>query len=101
MTPTPELLWRPDPSRVAASRMTAFRAWLREHRGVDVPDYPALWAWSTADVEGFWGALAEFLEVRFHTPPSQVLGTDAMPGAEWFPRATLNYAEHSLAEALG
>ncbi|HEV7649569.1 MAG TPA: acetoacetate--CoA ligase [Actinophytocola sp.] len=101
MTPTPELLWRPDPSRAAASRMAAFRTWLRENRGVDVPDYATLWAWSTSDVEGFWGALAEFLEVRFHTPPSRVLGTDAMPGAEWFPGATLNYAEHSLAEGPG
>jgi acetoacetyl-CoA synthetase len=81
--------------------MAAFRTWLRENRGVDVPDYATLWAWSTSDVEGFWGALAEFLEVRFHTPPSRVLGTDAMPGAEWFPGATLNYAEHSLAEGPG
>ena len=101
MTPTPELLWRPDPSRVAASRMTAFRAWLRVNRDVDVPDYAALWEWSTADVEGFWGALAEFLEVRFHTPPSRVLGADSMPGAEWFTGATLNYAEHALADGPG
>jgi acetoacetyl-CoA synthetase len=101
MTPTPELLWRPDPSRVADGRMAAFRTWLRENRGVDVPDYAALWAWSTADIEAFWGALAEFLEVRFHEPPSRVLGTDAMPGAEWFPGATLNYAEHSLADGPG
>jgi len=101
MTPTPELLWRPDPSRVEAGRMAAFRTWLRENRGVDVPDYTALWEWSTTDIEAFWGALAEFLEVRFHTPPSQVLGSDTMPGAQWFPGATLNYAEHSLADGPG
>ncbi|MPZ81969.1 MAG: acetoacetate--CoA ligase [Actinophytocola sp.] len=101
MTPTPELLWRPDPSRVEASRMAAFRAWLRAERGVDVPDYAALWEWSTTDLEGFWGALAEFLDVTFHTPPLRVLGSDAMPGAEWFPGATLNYAEHSLRPGPG
>jgi acetoacetyl-CoA synthetase len=101
MTPTPELLWRPDPSRVAASRMTAFRTWLREERGVDVADYAALWEWSTTDIAGFWGALAEFLEVRFHEPPTRVLGDDAMPGAEWFPGATLNYAEHALSTGPG
>ena len=81
--------------------MAAFRTWLRENRGVDVPDYTALWEWSTTDIEAFWGALAEFLEVRFHTPPSQVLGSDTMPGAQWFPGATLNYAEHSLADGPG
>ena len=101
MTPTPELLWRPDPSRVGASRMAAFRAWLRAERGLDLPDYAALWEWSTTDLEGFWGALAEFLDVRFHTPPTRVLGSDAMPGAEWFPGSTLNYAEHSLRTGPG
>jgi acetoacetyl-CoA synthetase len=101
MTPTPELLWRPDPSRVAASRMAAFRTWLRENRGVYAADYAALWEWSTTDLEGFWAALAEFLEVRFHERPSRVLASDAMPGAEWFPGATLNYAEHSLGEGPG
>ena len=81
--------------------MAAFRTWLREHRGVDAADYAALWEWSTTDLEGFWGALAEFLGVRFHEQPSRVLGSDAMPGAEWFPGATLNYAEHSLGDGPG
>ena len=101
MTPTPELLWRPDPSRATASRMAAFRTWLRDNRGVDATDYQALWEWSTTDLEAFWGALAEFLEVRFHATPERVLANDTMPGAEWFPGATLNYAEHSLAEGPG
>jgi len=90
-----ELLWEPDPDRVEASRMAEFRRWLAG-RGVDVPDYQALWEWSTTDLEGFWGALAEFLDVRFHAAPSRVLGSTAMPGAEWFPGSTLNYAEHAL-----
>jgi len=101
MTPTPELLWRPDPERVEASRMAEFRAWLSAERGVDVADYAALWEWSTTDLEGFWGALAEFLDVKFHTPPTGVLGDDAMPGAQWFPGATLNYAEHALRPGPG
>ncbi len=29
-----------------------------------------------------------------HTPYERVLGRREMPGAEWFPGATLNYAEH-------
>jgi acetoacetyl-CoA synthetase len=101
MTSTPELLWTPDPSRVAASRMSAFRTWLRERRGVDVADYAALWEWSTTDLAGFWGAFAEFCEVEFHEPPTRVLGADTMPGAEWFPGATLNYAEHALSAGPG
>jgi acetoacetyl-CoA synthetase len=94
MTDTP--LWRPDPARVEASRMAEFRRWLASTRGVEVADYQALWEWSTNDLEAFWGALAEFLGVRFHAGYDRVLGSTAMPGAEWFPGATLNYAEHAL-----
>lgn len=94
MADTP--LWRPDPASVEASRMAEFRRWLASARGVEVADYQALWEWSVSDLEAFWGALTEFLGVRFHTDYDQVLGSSAMPGATWFPGATLNYAEHAL-----
>ncbi|MFC4854624.1 acetoacetate--CoA ligase [Actinophytocola glycyrrhizae] len=90
------LLWRPDPGRVEESRMAGFRRWLAAERGVEVAGYQELWEWSTGDLEAFWGALAEFLEVRFHTPAERVLASADMPGARWFPGATLNYAEHAL-----
>lgn len=91
---TPELLWQPDPA--AETRLAEFRAWLRAHRDLDLPDYDALWRWSTTDLAGFWGALAEFLGVVFHSPPTAVLASSRMPGATWFPGATLNYAEQAL-----
>jgi acetoacetyl-CoA synthetase len=88
-----ELLWRPDPTR--DNGMTAFRAWLAD-RGHSFPDYESLWEWSVSDLEGFWGAIAEYFDVRFHTAPERVLGSTDMPGAQWFPGSTLNYAEHAL-----
>ncbi|GAA1265789.1 acetoacetate--CoA ligase [Saccharothrix xinjiangensis] len=91
-----EVLWRPDPDRVAASRMTAFRAAVAERHGLDLPDYESLRQWSTSDLEGFWGAVAEFFGVLFHRGCDRVLPDEAMPGATWFPGATLNYAEHAL-----
>ncbi|MFB9906355.1 acetoacetate--CoA ligase [Allokutzneria oryzae] len=97
----PELLWRPDADRVAASRITAFRDWLRAERDLDLPDYPALWQWSVDDLSGFWGALAEFSGVRFHDRPRAVLDGEEMPGTRWFPGATLNYAEHALRDGDG
>ncbi|MEV4311268.1 acetoacetate--CoA ligase [Actinocrispum sp. NPDC049592] len=92
----PELLWQPDPAHVADTRIAGFRAWLAAHRGLDLPDYAALWEWSTTDLSGFWGAVAEYLGVIFHSQPTAVLGSAAMPGASWFPGATLNYAEQAL-----
>ncbi|HZA17857.1 MAG TPA: acetoacetate--CoA ligase [Pseudonocardiaceae bacterium] len=97
----PRILWQPDPAAVARSRMAAFRGWLAPTRGVIAADYDELWRWSVADLEGFWGAFAEFAGVRFHTAPQQVLADASMPGAQWFPGATLNYAEHALARGLG
>jgi len=76
--------------------MAEFRRWLAAERGVEVGDYQALWEWSTSDLEAFWGALTEFMGVRFHTGYDRVLGSAEMPGAVWFPGATLNYAEHAL-----
>ncbi|HEX6343381.1 acetoacetate--CoA ligase [Umezawaea sp.] len=96
-----ELLWQPDPDQVADTRVAAFRDWLRAERGLDLADHAELWAWSTTDLEAFWGAVADFFDVAFHTPPTRVLGSESMPGARWFPGATLNYAEHALRPGPG
>ncbi|HEX4705657.1 MAG TPA: acetoacetate--CoA ligase [Pseudonocardiaceae bacterium] len=93
----PELLWQPDPVRASATRMAEFHRWLRAERNVDLPDYDALWRWSVTDLAGFWSSVADFLGVRFHERADTVLGSADMPGAQWFPGATLNYAEHALA----
>ena len=92
----PEQIWSPDPDRAQASGMAEFARWVAEHRGVHTADYSELHAWSVSDIAGFWSALAEFSGVHFHDQPDTVLGSREMPGAEWFPGATLNYAEHSL-----
>jgi acetoacetyl-CoA synthetase len=92
------VVWTPDPHEVAKSRMAAFRSWLLVNRGIDVPDgYRHLWRWSVDEPSQFWGALADFFDVRFHDTPIGVLADASMPGARWFPGATLNYAEHALA----
>ncbi len=90
------MLWTPDPDHHGP--LSRFADWVGEHRGVEVADYAALHEWSVTDLEGFWSAVVERLGVRFHAEPSAVLGARDMPGAEWFPGATLNYAEHALAD---
>ncbi|MBA2505548.1 MAG: AMP-binding protein, partial [Thermoleophilaceae bacterium] len=56
--------------------------------------YDALWQWSVGDLDGFWQAVCDFFAIEFASPPYRVLGSRDMPGAEWFPGATLNFAEH-------
>jgi acetoacetyl-CoA synthetase len=98
-----QVLWTPDPGRARGTRIAGFARWVREHRGVEVDelDYAALHAWSVRDLDGFWSGAAEHLGVRFHDRPSATLGSREMPGAEWFPGATLNYAEHALTPGAG
>ena len=38
----------------------------------------------------------DYFDIRAHAPYERVLGSRALPGAEWFPGARLNYAEHML-----
>ena len=91
-----ELLWTPSPDQVAYANVTAFTKWLEEHRGLRFPDYHALWRWSVDDLEAFWGAVWDFFGIEASRPYTRVLGRRAMPGAEWFPGARLNYAQHFL-----
>jgi acetoacetyl-CoA synthetase len=95
-TSAPELL-RPVPADVReTTEIGRFLGWLERERDLQFDDYDALHRWSVTDLEGFWSAIAQFFGVRFATAPQRVLGRREMPGAEWFPGATLNYAEHAV-----
>jgi acetoacetyl-CoA synthetase len=81
-------LWEPThPERSEMARYIAERG---------LRSYDELWRWSVEDLEGFWGSLWERFEILASEPYERVLGRREMPGAEWFPGARLNYAEHVL-----
>jgi acetoacetyl-CoA synthetase len=90
------VLWTPSPERIARARLTEFRAWLTENRGLTFPDFESLWRWSTTDIDAFWQACWDFFKIEATQPPTAVLGKRTMPGAEWFPGARINYARHML-----
>ncbi len=90
------LLWEPTAQSLAQAGITRYLAWLRTERRLEFSDYTALWEWSVSDLDGFWGSLWEYFGIIAHAPHEAVLPDRAMPGAEWFPGAKLNYAEHAL-----
>jgi acetoacetyl-CoA synthetase len=92
----PPILWRPDRDRIERAMITGYTRWLEQTCGLDLPDYASLWNWSTTDLEGFWASIWERFDVAASAPYERVIGSRAMPGAEWFPGARLNYAEHVL-----
>ncbi|MEV6380951.1 acetoacetate--CoA ligase [Streptomyces sp. NPDC051773] len=91
-----ELLWTPGKRRVAEANVTRFTDWLFRERGLRFSGYDELWNWSVTDLEGFWGAVWDYFDIRSTTPYSSVLDGQDMPGTRWFPGARLNYAEHAL-----
>jgi acetoacetyl-CoA synthetase len=92
---TVEPIWTPSPERVEHSNLTRYLRWLAERRGLRLESYDELWRWSVRDLDGFWSSVWEFFEVG-GPAPSPVLAERRMPGARWFPGATLNHAELSL-----
>ena len=69
----------------------------RAERGIGLATYEDAWRWSVDEPGPFWQSIWDHFGVRSATPPGPALATRAMPGARWFPGATLNYAEHVLA----
>jgi acetoacetyl-CoA synthetase len=90
------LLWEPAADARSRTRIGRFLDRLEDEHGLDLPDQEAAWRWSVDDLEAFWSMIVAEFDVRFHAPPQAVLAERAMPGARWFPGATLNYAEHAL-----
>ena len=93
---TGRVLWNPPADVLTTSRIGRFMSWLREERGLDLADYPALYDWSVSDLPAFWLAIWDYFDIRAHDQPTTVLADQSMPGASWFPGATLNWAEHVL-----
>ncbi|MGH2815682.1 MAG: AMP-binding protein, partial [Actinomycetota bacterium] len=88
-------MWAPSPERVERANLTRYLRWLRDLRGLSFGSYDELWRWSVDDLDGFWSSIWEFFEVG-GPAPSPALAERRMPGARWFPGATLNHAELSL-----
>ncbi|SRR5579875_375810 len=91
-----DLLWTPSPEWVERSNLTAYMRWLARTRSLNFTSYEELWRWSVDDLDAFWASIWEYCGIQASTPYERVLGRREMPGAEWFPGARLNYAEHAL-----
>ena len=91
-----EILWCPPDDVFESTNIGRYLHWLRDTRGLDFSDYYALWRWSIEDLDGFWASIAGHADVRFHDQPTTALADASLPGAVWFPGATLNFAEYAL-----
>ena len=92
----PTVLWTPPPDARDRTEIGRYLDWLERERGLTFDSYEDLQRWSVDDLTGFWSSIWEFFDVRAYTPYTAVIDDERMPGARWFPGATLNFAEHLL-----
>jgi acetoacetyl-CoA synthetase len=90
-------LWTPSPERIAQANMTRFMAFFRERHGLAASEYAALYDWSVGRPIEFWDAMWDFGGIRGSKGTRVAIDLDRMPGATFFPDATLNFAENVLA----
>ena len=97
MKPTPTPLWTPSPQRISATTLQEFIHFISARVGKKFPDYETLHQYSIDDIGEFWECLWDFCQVIGKKSAPVLENGDQMPGAKFFPNASLNYAENLLA----
>ena len=94
--PKPAILWQPSAEDLESTNLAIYVAWLGRERGLDfdVANYEALQIWSATEIEQFWSSIWEYFDVQADGDPSVILTDREMPGTDWFPNTSLNFAEH-------
>jgi acetoacetyl-CoA synthetase len=87
-------LWEASEERKQQANVTRYMQWLADTRKLHFATREDLWQWSVTHIEDFWASLWEYFHVKASKPYKTVLVERKMPGAQWFPGAELNYAEH-------
>lgn len=85
-------LWQPSAEHIQSTRLSAFI----RHTRREFADYQTLHRWSVEDSEAFWQEVWQFTGVIGDMGSERLRQPTAMPGAEWFPQAKLNFAENLL-----
>jgi len=90
-------MWQPSKGQIQAANLTAFILEVEDSWSVEIPNSTALHKFSINEREKFWLSLIKFSSIKAETWGEEVLvDGNKMPGAIWFPKARLNYAENML-----
>ncbi len=92
-------LWEPSEALQQQANVTQYMQWLATEKNLHFHSRTELWEWSVTKIEDFWASIWEYFHVQASQPYTSVLVERKMPGAEWFPGARLNFAEHIFRNA--
>src|SRR4051794_23748483 len=80
-------------------QIALYRQWLADARGLTFSSFEEMRQWSVRDLDTYWQSIWDYFDIQSSTPHSAVLARRKMPGAVWFPGATVNYARQVLRHA--
>ena len=90
-------LWVPDQARIEQANVTRFAREAIGRWNLGLNNYPDFYRWSVKQPEQFWQSVWSFCGVIASDRGTRgVADREKMPGARWFPDATLNFAENLL-----
>ena len=93
-------LWKPSLEQLKTAEVTDFARYVKTQYGFDWDgDFQALWRWSVAEIPAFWEALWHWHGIVGDIGQRRLVNETKMPGAIFFPDASLNFAENLLANA--
>jgi acetyl-CoA synthetase len=86
-----DIVWRPTPDQIEHANVTRF---MRLH---GISTYDDLVSRSQEDIEWFWDAVVQDLDIEFSTPYERVLDTsEGVPWAKWFVGGKTNLAANCV-----
>ncbi len=96
MTTPGTILWSPSQERAAATALAAFARQASGRSGRQFAEHAALHEWSVSDRAAFWDLTWDFARIIGDKGEAVLVDGDRMPGARFFPDATLNFAENLM-----
>ncbi|MGB0358310.1 MAG: acetoacetate--CoA ligase [Litorivicinaceae bacterium] len=90
-------LWTPTPERIANAGITDLMAHFNARLGRSIHDYDGLHKFSIHEPESFWDGVWEHANLIGTRSGPTLTDRKAMPGAQFYPESTLNFAENCLA----
>jgi len=91
-----DLLWKPSQASIDAANMTRFIEQINQNHGLAIDDYDALYQWSIENKEAFWSETWDFCGIIGDKGERILVDGENIEKAQWFPDATLNFAENLL-----
>jgi acetoacetyl-CoA synthetase len=89
-------MWTPSQASIDAANLTRFIAQVNARHGLSIKGYDALYQWSLDQKEAFWSEIWDFCGIIGDKGERVLLDGDNIEAAQWFPDASLNFAENLL-----